>query len=450
LYGADELEEDRRTLERLGIVVSDSSPRLHCPELGRLALLASFYERILIPAEVQHEVTEVGRGLPGAEEVRNAKMKLMNLKRVRVVFLAYVVGVLAAILSFANQNTLPAREPGEGLWRPGEIQIPGKVTSAFAGLVRIPSHNMRFQLTLFQTEQAASAARKLPHARDKEYKEDGSLLWPVLMARPDLEKTCSVKSATLSPGIYELCQALQKSKCDAYPCKITTEALASAAGGVAVSRLNDGTVVILTAYHVARESIERNHRTAGQYTISPVATKELSIEYSHDSSQSPASYRVIQDTYLLANASEEDWRKGKDWALLGVPGSEAPGLKTVPLATQWPKEGDPIWVLGFPFRTERSTAKVVGYRDADGDFRVSYGLAMGLEDLGTRPPYVITNADMVSGNSGGPLINSEGEVVGIVHNSLCKPDGEIDLSTVKFCGVTLATSFDALGNVLSN
>ena len=33
---------------------------------------ASFYERILIPAEVQHEVTEVGRGLPGAEEVRNA------------------------------------------------------------------------------------------------------------------------------------------------------------------------------------------------------------------------------------------------------------------------------------------------------------------------------------------------------------------------------------------
>jgi predicted nucleic acid-binding protein len=38
---------------------------------GRLNLLASFYKRILIPAEVQYEVTAAGRGLPGAEEVRN-------------------------------------------------------------------------------------------------------------------------------------------------------------------------------------------------------------------------------------------------------------------------------------------------------------------------------------------------------------------------------------------
>jgi hypothetical protein len=305
----------------------------------------------------------------------------MNLERVHLVFLVCILGVLAGIYSAAAQNTLPVREPGEGLWRPGEIQVPEKVTSAFAGVVRILSRDMRFQLTLFQTEQAASAARKLPHARDKEYKDDGSLLWPVLMARPDLEKTCSVKSATLSPGIYELCRSLQKAKCAAYPCNITTEALASAAGGVAVSRLLDGTVVILTAYDIAREVIERNHRTAGQYTINPVAMHELSIEYSNDSSHSPASYRVIRDIYLLANASEEDWQKGKDWALLGVPGFEASGLKTVPLATQWPKEGDPIWVLGFPFRTERSTANVIGYRDADGDFRVSCGLAIGLEML---------------------------------------------------------------------
>jgi hypothetical protein len=373
----------------------------------------------------------------------------MNLNRVHLVFLVCILGLLAGIYS-AAQNTLPVREPGEGLWRPGEIRVPEKVTSAFGGVVRILPRNMRFQLTLFQTEQAAGAARKLPHARDKEYGDDGSLLWPVLMARADIEKTCSIESAILSPGIYELCQALQKSKCIAYPCHITTEALASAAGGVAVSRLADGTVVILTAYHVARESIERAHRTAGQYTIKPVALHELSISYSDDSSHSPASYRTVQDTYLLANASEEDWHKGKDWALLGVPISEAPGLKTIPLATQWPKEGDPIWVLGFPFRTERSTASVIGYRDADGDFRVSYGLAIGLEDVGAHPPYVITNADIVSGNSGGPLINSDGEVIGIVHNSLCKPDGEIDLGTVKFCGVTLATSFDALGHLLSH
>jgi len=54
------------------IVVSNSSPLVALARIGRLTLLASFYKRILIPVEVQHEVTVAGRGLPGAEEVRNA------------------------------------------------------------------------------------------------------------------------------------------------------------------------------------------------------------------------------------------------------------------------------------------------------------------------------------------------------------------------------------------
>jgi uncharacterized protein len=54
------------------IVVSNSSPLIALARIGRLSLLATFYKRILIPTEVQYEVTEAGRGLPGAEEVRNA------------------------------------------------------------------------------------------------------------------------------------------------------------------------------------------------------------------------------------------------------------------------------------------------------------------------------------------------------------------------------------------
>ena len=54
------------------IVVSNSSPLIALARIGRLNLLASFYKRVLIPAEVHHEVTVAGRGLPGAEEVRNA------------------------------------------------------------------------------------------------------------------------------------------------------------------------------------------------------------------------------------------------------------------------------------------------------------------------------------------------------------------------------------------
>jgi predicted nucleic acid-binding protein len=54
------------------IVVSNSSPLVSLARIGRLNLLASFYQQILIPVEVQHEVTVAGRGLPGAEEVRKA------------------------------------------------------------------------------------------------------------------------------------------------------------------------------------------------------------------------------------------------------------------------------------------------------------------------------------------------------------------------------------------
>ena len=53
------------------IVVFNSSPLVALARIGRLNLLASFYKRILIPVEVQHEVTVAGRGLPDAEEVRN-------------------------------------------------------------------------------------------------------------------------------------------------------------------------------------------------------------------------------------------------------------------------------------------------------------------------------------------------------------------------------------------
>jgi predicted nucleic acid-binding protein len=54
------------------IVVSNSSPLIALSRIGRLDILASFYKRILIPAEVHHEVTVDGRGLPGAEDVCNA------------------------------------------------------------------------------------------------------------------------------------------------------------------------------------------------------------------------------------------------------------------------------------------------------------------------------------------------------------------------------------------
>lgn len=53
-------------------VVSDASPLIALARVGQLKLLVEFYGRVLIAAEVHHEVTVAGRGLPGAEEVRQA------------------------------------------------------------------------------------------------------------------------------------------------------------------------------------------------------------------------------------------------------------------------------------------------------------------------------------------------------------------------------------------
>jgi predicted nucleic acid-binding protein len=53
-------------------VVSDSSPLITLARIGQLQLLAEFFGRIAIPAEVHDEVAVAGRGLPGAEEVGKA------------------------------------------------------------------------------------------------------------------------------------------------------------------------------------------------------------------------------------------------------------------------------------------------------------------------------------------------------------------------------------------
>ena len=299
-------------------------------------------------------------------------------------------------------------------------------------------------MTLFDTEDAAGRAAGVPHARDKQFVPGGGVVWPTFLSLPTAKTLCANPSAALSPGLYELCHAVTTAHCTAYPCVVLSEPLASAATGVAVSRLPDGSMAILTAYHVAREAIERCGRASGQPTPSPVLADELELDVRSDPRAGHASYRPAGHVYLVANASSDDWHQGRDWALLSISADDARDLTPAPRAAASPKGGDPLWIFGFPFRTQRATAAVLGYAQAAGDLRISHGLAIDPADLGQRPPYTLTNADIVSGNSGGPVLNARGEVVAIVHNSLCKPDGEIDLSVEKFCGLTEATSVDAI------
>ena len=83
---------------------------------------------------------------------------------------------------------------------PELIQVPEKVAQAFHSVVRIRPRNIRFRRTLFDTVEAASAARKLPHARDKEFSDDGTIVWPVFLVRAELEKICSETSVYANRG----------------------------------------------------------------------------------------------------------------------------------------------------------------------------------------------------------------------------------------------------------
>lgn len=359
-----------------------------------------------------------------------------------------LASVLTGTILAATSRVTPA--PGEGLWRPRQIALPGPVERALRAVVRIQPRDMRFQVTVLASPALARKARRAPGALEKKFAGDGATEWPVILSSSQLGSLCSRRSAVLSPGIHEICAAFRGGVCRNDPCQRLTQPVASSAGGVAVARLASGMDVILTAYHVAREAIEHSGRTGGQYTLAPVRVTDLVVSYSRDVEHPGAAYTTPADVFLLANASEKDWHEGKDWALIGVRASQAPGLLAAPLARKPPADGDPVWIFGFPFLTARDSARVLGYADASGDLRVSYGLAVGAENLGANPPYVVTNADIVSGDSGGPLLNAAGEVLGVVHNSLCKPDGEIDLGTVKFCGVTLGTRADMIpGSLLA-
>jgi len=53
--------------------VSDSSPLIHLAVMGRLDLLRTFHEPVMIPPAVWHEVVGQGGGRPGAREVQQAK-----------------------------------------------------------------------------------------------------------------------------------------------------------------------------------------------------------------------------------------------------------------------------------------------------------------------------------------------------------------------------------------
>lgn len=107
-----------------------------------------------------------------------------------------------------------------------------------------------------------------------------------------------------------------------------------------------------------------------------------------------------------------------------------------------PAIGETLYLIGFP--SETNDRKAVGAEDSDGkSLRISKGQVITLEDWKTRTgnnfgpvadtllsqKMIFVDGDCEHGNSGGPLVNANGEVVGIfmaLYKDLTKlPQGRI-------------------------
>jgi tetratricopeptide (TPR) repeat protein len=93
-----------------------------------------------------------------------------------------------------------------------------------------------------------------------------------------------------------------------------------------------------------------------------------------------------------------------DLALLRIDPSETGStIRPVTLAKSAPVPGERVWAIGFPSDHDRGKAKVATWgemRTPNSDF---YGM-----------PYIAADISVTHGNSGGPLCNESGEVLGVV------------------------------------
>lgn len=349
---------------------------------------------------------------------------------------------LSLVASCLLVPSVVAQTPtGEGLWRPSEIELPDAVRSALGSVVRVSSPIV-FDITLHPDEASAKAAREAPDAREKTFRSDGTTVWPVHVG-PSIAGACENPAVAAQPGLGEVCAAIQVLECPGPPCVVESERVAGSATGFAIGRLSDDRLVVATNYHVVREAVERHDRTAGAPEADPVdVSREVRVEVAAEpggDEWTPAAYRPVEPVELLAHASAEAWNRGVDWALLAVAGAD--GIELLPRATTRPVPGDTVWVLGFPTRTVRSPE---GYADAADDLRVSVGTVVDPAAVDSdllRPTDLVLTADGASGNSGSPVVDARGEVVGVVRDATHR-QGEVDLRVIGYGGVTLAVPID--------
>jgi S1-C subfamily serine protease len=112
---------------------------------------------------------------------------------------------------------------------------------------------------------------------------------------------------------------------------------------------------------------------------------------------------------------------GKDVALLKIDGQS--NLPTVPLAAgdNAVSAGDNVYVAGYP----AASTILAGASGGPLQPTVTEGPLTAVKSTDSGVPVLQTQAPISGGNSGGPLLDAQGQVVGVVVASALNPDGTV-------------------------
>ncbi|WP_319577030.1 ankyrin repeat domain-containing protein [uncultured Desulfobacter sp.] len=113
---------------------------------------------------------------------------------------------------------------------------------------------------------------------------------------------------------------------------------------------------------------------------------------------------VGQDLYE-ANIILSD--RHNDLAVLGLKETAGVNLRGISISTKLPKVGEEVFTIGYP------KTSIMGKNP-----KVTNGIISSLFGLRDDPRIIQTTVAIQSGNSGGPLLNMKGEVVGVTTASL--------------------------------
>jgi len=118
--------------------------------------------------------------------------------------------------------------------------------------------------------------------------------------------------------------------------------------------------------------------------------------------------------------------RGTDLALLDIDRKNLPTIRLADSDTV--RVGDSIWAVGYPAVASSSDDVIGGWlsRDSDLEATVSPGNVTAIKRNIANVPVLQSNVAIYRGNSGGPVVNREGEVIGI------STWGHTDAEQIKF------------------